>query len=125
MKEVLAFLGVLVNPKRLRCAATLADHPLVHRQKANFTIHHAFKLFPDQVCIILNTIEAMEQGRLLMRLLGYGNYLNSKLCNGKAGAFSCSDMMTETYKGAQACKLGAASSAHYKSESGPSSTTSQ
>jgi hypothetical protein len=50
MREVLQFLGVDdIDEERLLCATRLADHPLVHRPPANFTMHDAFKSFPEQV----------------------------------------------------------------------------
>jgi hypothetical protein len=110
LREVLEFLGVeAVDEQRLACAPQLADHPLVHRPPANFTVHDAFRAFPEHACVILRTIEQHAQGRLVMRLLGYGNSVKPpKACAEAAGeSFACADMLTEEYHGAQACKLGA------------------
>jgi len=110
-RQVLEFLGVgAVDEERLACATQLADHPLVHRPPANFTVHDAFHAFPDQACVILRTIEQHDQGRLIMRLLGYGNSIKPpKSCPEAGGGelFTCTDMLTAEYGGAQACKLGA------------------
>lgn len=55
MREVLVFLGIKdIDEERLTCATRLADHPLVHRPPANFTMHDAFKAFPDQVSMNTN-----------------------------------------------------------------------
>ena len=63
--EVLDFLDVedehANRKRRLECAAGLADHPLVHRPPANYTIRHAFAGFPEHVCTLIRTIEQHEQ----------------------------------------------------------------
>lgn len=76
-------------------------------------IHDAFKAFPEHACVILRTIEQHDQGRLIMRLLGYGNSIKPpKACAEASGeSFACADMLTEEYHGAQACKLGSLSAA--------------
>ena len=67
LAEVLDFLEVKDEhgnrQRRLECAAGLADHPLVHRPAANFTIRHAFASFPEHVCTLLRTIEQHDQVR--------------------------------------------------------------
>jgi len=46
MREVLEFLGVeSVDEQRLACATKLADHPLVHRPPANFTVSVAVGVY--------------------------------------------------------------------------------
>ena len=100
---MLLFLEVPVNEERLHCAPSLADHPLVHRPKANFTV---FEAFPTQACVILRTIEQHEQGRLIMSLLGYGVSVirTARLCDDTPPneMFSgCADMLTQEL----ACEL--------------------
>ena len=98
-RKVLLFLEVPVNEERLHCAPSLADHPLVHRPKANFTVHDAFKAFPTQACAILRTIEQHEQGRLIMSLLANFSVIRTaRLCDDTPPneIFSgCADMLTQ------------------------------
>ena len=105
-RKVLLFLEVPVNEERLHCAPSLADHPLVHRPKANFTV---FEAFPTQACVILRTIEQHEHGRLIMSLLGNVSVIRTaRLCDDTPPneMFSgCADMLTQEFRGAQACKL--------------------
>jgi len=57
-----------------------------------------------------------------MRLLGYGNSLKkqaSKECAEEAEKFECADMLTEEYRGAQACKFSAAAPSFSSSSSSP------
>jgi len=120
MREVLEFLGVNeIDEDRLLCATRLADHPLVHRPPANFTMHDAFKSFPEQACTILRTIEQTDQGRLIMRLLGYGNSIKPpKTCLAEVGdVFTCGDMLTEEFTGSKQCKMGSTSSSQSQSQS--------
>ena len=107
--QVLEFLGVEVDPSRLQCALSLADHPLVHRPKANFTVHDAFKSLPEQACAILRTIEQHEQGRVIMQLFGYGNTIRTAHACADTDPTDkypgCVDMLTSEFRGAQSCKL--------------------
>ena len=46
------------------------------------------------------------QVRLMMRLMGYGNYLNDVNCELQSGPVErCPNMMVDEYRGAQGCKL--------------------
>lgn len=46
------------------------------------------------------------QVRLMMRLMGYGNYLNDVNCELPSGPIErCPNMMVDEYRGAQGCKL--------------------
>jgi hypothetical protein len=108
--QVLQFLGVVrLDPLRLECALSLADHPLVHRPKENFTIHDAFRSIPKQACAILRTIEQHEQGRVVMQLLGYGNNIRTaRACpdTDPSDKYSgCGNMLTQEFRGAQQCKM--------------------
>ena len=105
-RKVLLFLEVPVNEERLHCAPSLADHPLVHRPKANFTV---FEAFPIQACVILRTIEQHEHGRLIMSLLGNVSVIRTaRLCDDTPPnemSSGCADMLTQEFHGAQACEL--------------------